>query len=75
LADPIATASPDQAPPAAAPPDHRSTMRALTFNMAAIVAGKVIAVVIGLVSIALITRALGPDGYGAYRTILTSPRS
>jgi O-antigen/teichoic acid export membrane protein len=71
LADPIATASPDPAPPAAAAPDHRSTVRALTFNMAAIVAGKVIAVVIGLVSIALITRALGPDGYGAYRTILT----
>lgn len=39
--------------------------------MAAIVTGKVIAVVIGLVSIALITRALGPEGYGAYRTILT----
>jgi len=52
-------------------PDHRSTVRALTFNMASIVVGKVIAVVIGLVSIALITRALGPDGYGAYRTILT----
>ena len=46
-------------------------MRALTFNMAAIVVGKVIAVVVGLLSIALITRALGPDGYGEYRTILT----
>ena len=51
--------------------DQRSTVRALTFNMASIIVGKVVAVVIGLVSIALITRALGPDGYGAYRTILT----
>ncbi|WP_027136003.1 flippase [Geminicoccus roseus] len=57
--------------PEAPPPDHRSTVRALTFNMVAIVVGKVVAVVIGLLSIALITRALGPDGYGAYRTILT----
>lgn len=46
-------------------------MRALTFNMAAIVVGKVIAVIVGLASVALITRALGPDGYGEYRTILT----
>jgi O-antigen/teichoic acid export membrane protein len=71
LADDIAVTPAGSGTPATAPPDHRSTVRALTFNMAAIVTGKVIAVVIGLVSIALITRALGPEGYGAYRTILT----
>ena len=60
-----------ETPTSADPPDHRSTVRALTFNMASIVVGKIVAVMIGLVSIALITRALGPDGYGAYRTILT----
>jgi len=35
------------------------------------VVGKMAAVVIGLATIALLTRYLGPDGFGHYRTVLT----
>jgi O-antigen/teichoic acid export membrane protein len=40
-------------------------------NVAAMVLGKMATVVIGLATIALLTRYLGPEGFGHYRTVLT----
>ena len=45
--------------------------RRLTLNVVAMVIGKMAAVVIGLATISLLTRYLGPEGYGHYRTVLT----
>jgi O-antigen/teichoic acid export membrane protein len=44
--------------------------RALTSNMAAAVAGKLISAVVGLATTALLTRHLGPEQFGEYRTVL-----
>lgn len=48
-----------------------ATARRLTLNVVAMVTGKMAAVVIGLAAIALLTRYLGPEGFGHYRTVLT----
>lgn len=45
--------------------------RALTANMLAVTLGKAATVAFGLLAIALLTRHLGPTGYGYYRTVLT----
>ncbi|MEZ5836157.1 MAG: flippase [Geminicoccaceae bacterium] len=43
----------------------------LATNMVAVLVGRVFTIVIGFASIALLTRHLGQEGYGHYRTILT----
>jgi O-antigen/teichoic acid export membrane protein len=48
-----------------------ASARRLTLNVVAMVVGKMAAVVIGLATIALLTRHLGPEGFGHYRTVLT----
>ena len=48
-----------------------ASARRLTLNVVAMVVGKMAAVVIGLATIALLTRYLGPEGFGHYRTVLT----
>ncbi len=48
----------------------RASARRLTLNVVAMVVGKMAAVVIGLATIALLTRYLGPEGFGHYRTVL-----
>ena len=49
----------------------QASARRLTLNVVAMVLGKMAAVVIGLATIALLTRYLGPEGFGHYRTVLT----
>jgi O-antigen/teichoic acid export membrane protein len=48
-----------------------SLLRSLAANMAAIVSGKAMAAVAGLLTIMVLTRHLGPTEYGYYRTVLT----
>src|ERR671917_2434591 len=48
-----------------------STRRLVASNTAVQVAGKVVMLGMGLVSIAVITRYLGPDDYGRYTLALT----
>ena len=48
-----------------------ASARRLTLNVVAMLVGKMAAVVIGLATIALLTRYLGPEGFGHYRTVLT----
>jgi O-antigen/teichoic acid export membrane protein len=48
-----------------------SRLRALAANMAAIVSGKAMVAVAGLVTIMVLTRHLGPTEFGYYRTVLT----
>ncbi len=50
---------------------RRTRARALTLNVIAMVVGKAAAVIIGLTALALLTRHLGPAGFGEYRTVLT----
>ncbi|MCB2009305.1 MAG: oligosaccharide flippase family protein [Geminicoccaceae bacterium] len=44
---------------------------ALAGNMAAVLVGRILTIAIGFAAIALLTRHLGPEGYGHYRTVLT----
>lgn len=44
--------------------------RAIAGNMIAMAAGKAVAALLGLGTVALFTRHLGPDGFGQYRTVL-----
>lgn len=46
-------------------------MRVLATNMAAIVSGKALTAVAGLLTLMLLTRHLGPTQFGYYRTVLT----
>lgn len=39
--------------------------------MAVVVVGKIASVVVGLATMAIVTRHLGPEGFGHYRTVLT----
>ena len=48
-----------------------SVLRSLAANMAAIVSGKALAAVAGLMTIMVLTRHLGPTEFGYYRTVLT----
>lgn len=48
-----------------------SQARALASNMVAVVAGKAAAALAGLLSVSVLTRHLGPTGFGHYRTVLT----
>jgi len=48
-----------------------ATARALTTNMAAAAAGKMTVAVVGVLTLALLTRGLGPGEFGHYRTVLT----
>lgn len=48
-----------------------SRLRSLAANMAAIVSGKAMVAVAGLVTIMVLTRHLGPTEFGYYRTVLT----
>jgi O-antigen/teichoic acid export membrane protein len=48
-----------------------SLLRSLAANMAAIVSGKALAAVAGLMTIMVLTRHLGPTEFGYYRTVLT----
>ena len=48
-----------------------SLLRSLAANMAAIVSGKAMTAVAGLLTIMVLTRHLGPTGFGYYRTVLT----
>jgi O-antigen/teichoic acid export membrane protein len=48
-----------------------SLLRSLAANMAAIVSGKAMTAVAGLVTIMVLTRHLGPKDFGYYRTVLT----
>jgi O-antigen/teichoic acid export membrane protein len=48
-----------------------SRLRALAANMAAIVSGKAMGAVAGLLTIMVLTRHLGPQEFGYYRTVLT----
>ncbi|MFO1038932.1 MAG: oligosaccharide flippase family protein [Geminicoccaceae bacterium] len=43
--------------------------RALTFNMALLTIGKVLTLVTSLATVAILTRMLGPDGFGLYRSV------
>lgn len=45
--------------------------RALTLNVLAMIIGKAASVIIGLAALAILTRHLGPEGFGEYRTVLT----
>lgn len=48
-----------------------SRLRLLVANLAAIVSGKAVAALAGLATIMLMTRNLGPQEFGYYRTVLT----
>jgi O-antigen/teichoic acid export membrane protein len=48
-----------------------SLLRSLAANMAAIVSGKALTAVAGLMTIMVLTRHLGPTQFGYYRTVLT----
>jgi O-antigen/teichoic acid export membrane protein len=48
-----------------------SRLRALLANIAAVVSGKAVAAVAGLATIMVLTRNLGPEEFGYYRTVLT----
>jgi O-antigen/teichoic acid export membrane protein len=48
-----------------------SLLRSLAANMAAIVSGKALTAVAGLMTIMVLTRYLGPREFGYYRTVLT----
>jgi O-antigen/teichoic acid export membrane protein len=48
-----------------------SRLRALAANMAAVVSGKAMTAVVGLMTIMVLTRHLGPTEFGYYRTVLT----
>ena len=48
-----------------------SRLRVLVANVAAIVSGKAVAALAGLATIMLMTRHLGPQEFGYYRTVLT----
>jgi len=48
-----------------------SRLRALLANVAAVVSGKAVAAVAGLATIMVLTRHLGPQDFGYYRTVLT----
>jgi O-antigen/teichoic acid export membrane protein len=48
-----------------------SLLRSLAANMAAIVSGKAMTAVAGLMTIMILTRHLGPQEFGYYRTVLT----
>jgi len=48
-----------------------SLLRSLAANMAAIVSGKAMTAVAGLLTIMVLTRHLGPTEFGYYRTVLT----
>jgi O-antigen/teichoic acid export membrane protein len=48
-----------------------SRLRSLAANMAAIVSGKAMTAVAGLMTIMVLTRHLGPTQFGYYRTVLT----
>ncbi len=48
-----------------------SRLRSLAANMAAIVSGKALTAVAGLMTIMVLTRHLGPTQFGYYRTVLT----
>src|SRR5215831_18286084 len=48
-----------------------SLLRSLAANMAAIVSGKALTAVAGLLTIMVLTRYLGPKEFGYYRTVLT----
>ena len=48
-----------------------SLLRSLAANMAAIVSGKAMTAVAGLMTIMVLTRHLGPTEFGYYRTVLT----
>jgi O-antigen/teichoic acid export membrane protein len=48
-----------------------SLLRSLAANMAAIVSGKAMTAVAGLLTIMVLTRHLGPQEFGYYRTVLT----
>jgi O-antigen/teichoic acid export membrane protein len=45
--------------------------RAITSNMLAILAGKSAVILLGLLTLGLLTRHLGASGFGQYRTVLT----
>jgi O-antigen/teichoic acid export membrane protein len=48
-----------------------SLLRSLAANMAAVVSGKAMTAVAGLMTIMVLTRHLGPTEFGYYRTVLT----
>ena len=48
-----------------------SRLRVLAANMAAVITGKAATAVVGLLTIVVLTRHLGPTEYGYYRTVLT----
>jgi O-antigen/teichoic acid export membrane protein len=48
-----------------------SRLRALAANMAAVITGKAATAVVGLLTVVVLTRHLGPTEYGYYRTVLT----
>src|ERR1700743_1255810 len=48
-----------------------SLLRSLATNMAAVVSGKAMTAVAGLLAIMVLTRHLGPTEFGYYRTVLT----
>jgi O-antigen/teichoic acid export membrane protein len=48
-----------------------SLLRSLVANMAAIVSGKAMTAVAGLMTVMVLTRHLGPTEFGYYRTVLT----
>ena len=48
-----------------------SLLRSLAANMAAIVSGKAMTAVAGLMTLVVLTRHLGPTEFGYYRTVLT----
>jgi O-antigen/teichoic acid export membrane protein len=48
-----------------------SRLRVLLANVAAVVSGKAVAAVAGLATIMVLTRHLGPQDFGYYRTVLT----
>jgi O-antigen/teichoic acid export membrane protein len=43
--------------------------RAITSNMLAILAGKSAVILLGLLTLGLLTRHLGASGFGQYRTV------
>ena len=48
-----------------------SLVKKVAYNTLTQIAGKIISTILGLFSLALITRYLGPQGFGEYTTILT----
>ncbi len=45
-------------------------MKSISYNVGIVVVGRVIVGLVSLFTIGIITRALGPDGYGSYNTIV-----